>query len=140
MENLAPPLELVIEIKYQLEKGTSLKNAILNYILQDEEDPWRVQLSCWLKNFEKSRTFLEFETKMTLQRKFCLQILFRGLQGESIHAQLCTFEEELFRSATNEVNEFVATLPIKSLVPLLLFQFPALILMMIGPLLSSFFS
>lgn len=140
MENLAPPLELVMEVRFQIEKGVSIKNGIQFYINQNRLDPWRQYLAIWLQQIENSRKFDIQNEKMSLQRKHCLLVLARGLKGESIYPQLCLLEDELFRAATAEVDEYVATLPIKSLIPLLFFQFPALILMMIGPLLSSFFS
>lgn len=140
MENLAPPLELLMEVRFQIEKGNPVKKGILSYIDQDRKDSWRQFLHIWLKEIEQKRKFEMDSYKISLQRKHCLMILGRGLMGESIHAQLCNIEEELFRSATAEVEEYVATLPIKSLIPLLFFQFPALIIMILGPLLSSFFA
>ena len=140
MENLAPPLELLMEVRFQIEKGNPVKKGILSYIEQDRKDPWRQYLLIWLKEIEQSRKFEINSKKISLQRKHCLIILGRGIVGESIHAQLCSLEEELFRAATAEVEEYISILPIKSLIPLLFFQFPALLMLILGPLLSSFFA
>ncbi len=140
MENIAPPLELLMEVRFQIEKGLPVKNGILSYINQNRKDPWRQFLLVWLKEIEQNRKFEIDSSKVSLQRKHCLMVLGRGLVGESIHPQICNLEEELFRSATAEVEEYIATLPIKSLIPLLFFQFPALLMMILGPLLSSFFA
>jgi hypothetical protein len=139
MENLAPPLELIMELRFQIEKGQSVKRSLLAYIEQDPMEPWRQSLLIWVKQVENNRLYQPIHNSHSLQRRHCLSIIARGLKGESIYPQLCSLEEELYRAASLELDEHIATLPIKSLIPLLFFQFPALILMIIGPLLSSFF-
>lgn len=79
-------------------------------------------------------------TSMSLVRRQCLEVLSQGLQGEPIYSQICSLEEEVFEASRLEIEEFVALLPMKSLIPLLFFQFPAFLALLLGPFLLSFWS
>lgn len=140
MENLAPPLELLMEVRFGMEKGQPLKKTIQHYIDARPEDPWRQQLALWIKLLEMGRASLEVTEKLTPIRRQCLEILERGLRGESIYPQVCELEDEVFEATKLEMEEFVALLPMKSLVPLLFFQFPAFLALLLGPFLLSFLS
>ncbi|MEN0059151.1 MAG: hypothetical protein AAGB31_09985, partial [Bdellovibrio sp.] len=48
-------------------------------------------------------------------------------------------EEEIIEACREEMAERLAQLPFILLVPLLLFQFPAFLLLLFGPLLNNFF-
>jgi hypothetical protein len=140
MENIAPPLELLMEVRFGMEKGQSLKKTILFYVETLPEDPWRQQIGLWLKLLEMGRSPMEITEKMTLVRRQCVETLERGLRGESIYPQVCELEEEVFEATKLEIEEFVSVLPMKSLVPLLFFQFPAFLALLLGPFLLSFLS
>ncbi len=140
MENIAPPLELLMEVRFGLEKGLSLRKTLQGYVEAQPADPWRQQLALWLKFLEMGRPPNEILASMTFIRRQCLEILEMGLRGEPIHQQICGLEEEVYEAAKLEIDEFVAVLPIKSLIPLLLFQFPAFMALLIGPFLTSFLS
>jgi len=138
MENIAPPLELLMEIRFGLEKGVSLRKTLQLYIEAEPADPWRQQLGLWLRFLEMGRPPQEVLASMTFIRRQCLEVIEMGLRGEPIYPQICGLEEEVFEAAKLEIEEFVAVLPIKSLVPLLFFQFPAFLALLIGPFLTSF--
>ena len=138
MENIAPPLELLMEVRFGLEKGVSLRKTLQGYIEAQPADPWRQQLRLWLQFLEMGRPTTEIMASLTFVRRQCLEILEMGLRGEPIYQQICGLEEEVFEAAKLEIEEFVSTLPIKSLVPLLFFQFPAFLALLIGPFLASF--
>jgi len=140
METLAPPLELLIEIRFAIEKGQSLRKALQSYCQKAGDLVWRQELVLWLNLIEMGRSSDLVTRKMNFQRRQCLELLERGLQGESIYSQLCHLEEEILVAAKMEVEEFVASLPIKSLIPLLFFQFPAFLLLLLGSFLSQFLS
>ncbi len=137
MENIAPPLELLMEVRFGLEKGVSLRKTLQSYIDSQPADPWRQQLALWLKLLELGRPPQEILGSMTFVRRQCLEVIEMGLRGEPIYQQICGLEEEVFESTKLEIEEFVATLPIKSLIPLLFFQFPAFLALLIGPFLGA---
>ncbi len=138
MENIAPPLELLMEVRFGLEKGQALKKTLLGYINSKPVDPWRQQLALWLKILEIGRSSQEVLCKMSFTRRQCLEILEMGLRGEPIYQQVCNLEEEVFDATRLEIEEFVSVLPMKSLIPLLFFQFPAFLALLLGPFLASF--
>lgn len=140
MENLAPPLELLMDVRFGLEKGQSLRKTLLQYIEAQPHDPWRQQLHLWIQLLEMGRHSGEVTLKMTFMRRQCLETLEMGLRGEPIYQQICNLEEEVFQATQLEIEEFVAILPMKSLIPLLFFQFPAFLALLIGPFLFSFLS
>lgn len=140
MENLAPPLELLMDVRFGLEKGQSLKKTLLHYIEAQPEDPWRQQLGLWLKFQELGRPTQQIFSQMTLMRRQCLEVIEIGLRGEPIYQQICSLEEEAFEATKLEIEEFVSMLPMKSLIPLLFFQFPAFLALLMGPFLISFLS
>lgn len=140
MENLAPPLELLMDVRFGLEKGQSLRKTLLQYIEAQPHDPWRQQLHLWIQLLEMGRHSGEVTLKMTFMRRQCLETLEMGLRGDPIYQQICNLEEEVFQATQLEIEEFVAILPMKSLIPLLFFQFPAFLALLIGPFLFSFLS
>jgi hypothetical protein len=137
MENIAPPLELLMEVRFGLEKGLSLRKTLQAYIEAQPADPWRQQIGLWLQFLEMGRPSQELLTMMTFVRRQCLEVIELGLRGEPIYPQICALEDEVYESAKLEIEEFVAVLPIKSLIPLLFFQFPAFLALLIGPFLTS---
>lgn len=137
MENLAPPLELLMDVRFGLEKGQSLKRTLQVYIEAQPSDPWRQQLALWLKFQELGRPTQGILKDMSFLRRQCLEILEMGLKGDSIYQNVCGLEEEVFEATKLEIEEFIAILPIKSLIPLLFFQFPAFLALLLGPFFVS---
>lgn len=140
MENIAPPLELMMEVRFGLEKGQALRKILLFYSESIPEDPWRQQIRLWLQLIEIGRPTSELLSGLTMARRQCLELLQQGLRGEPVYAQVCAMEEEIFEFAKLEIEEFVSLLPIKSLIPLLFLQFPAFLALLIGPFLTAFLS
>ncbi|PIS10739.1 MAG: hypothetical protein COT73_07750 [Bdellovibrio sp. CG10_big_fil_rev_8_21_14_0_10_47_8] len=137
METLAPPIELLMEVRFGLEKGTSLKTTLQNYTQQDASSPWYQQIRLWLQLLELGRSPLPAVSQMSPLRRQCFELLEMGLRGEPIYQQICLLETDLHELAALEIEEFVATLPIKSLIPLLFLQFPAFLALLLGPFLSQ---
>lgn len=140
MEDIAPPLELLMEVRFGLEKGQALRKILMTYADSNPEDPWKQQIRLWLQLIEMGRPASELPGGLTIVRRQCLELLQQGLQGEPVYAQICGLEEEVFESTKLEIEEFVSLLPVKSLIPLLFLQFPAFLALLIGPFLTSFLS
>lgn len=68
-------------------------------------------------------------------RRALLEVLACGLGGQSISAQLESLRSEIANACDLEIKEHIEMLPLKMLAPLLLFQFPAFLLLLFGPLL-----
>ena len=138
METLAPALELVLEVRFAIEKGESLKRTLWNYIGQNSIQSWCDILRIWLQMLETGRSPENILQKRSFAERRVLELLEQGLRGESIFSQLCSLEEELFEASRLEMEGFVATLSVKALIPLLFFQFPAFLLLLFGPFLTQF--
>ncbi len=127
-----------MDVRFGLEKGQSLKKTIELFVENQNENPWAQKIALWMKFLEMGRPTSELVIKMTPTRRQCLELIEQGLRGEPIYNQVCLLEEEIYELTKLEIEEFVATLPIKSLIPLLFFQFPAFLALLIGPFVASF--
>ncbi len=137
MENLAPPLQLLYHVRRQIERGMSLKGGILNY-LRSVDDEFSHQVACWLSAIEKKESsHLILNQVHSVYRKELLRLLERGLAGASILHILKSLEEEILSACDNEIQNKITDLPYLAMIPLLLFQFPAFLLLLLGPLLMQ---
>lgn len=142
MESIAPPLKLIIAAKKALDRGTSVRAGISEY-LQSEQDPWKEHVMLWsIKLQQGLDTSAHIESQKTIYRKQTLRLLERGLRGESVYSQLVQLEKEISEQVDQQIDEFIARLPYMLLVPLAFFLFPACLILMLGPfilqLLESF--
>lgn len=140
MENLAPPLELVLKVKYDLDKGFSVRYSILNYINQNSDD-FRAYVVRWLSLFDQGKSTDSLKDKIQSNlRKSVLDVLEKGLKGEPILKTLELLEQEIILSCEAEIDEKLQKLPFLLLIPLLLFQLPAFLLLLFGPLMGKLLS
>lgn len=139
MEDLAPPLQLVLTVKGVIENGESVRMGIRRFISQTDSD-WSRLLARWFLMVEnQQRTDTLINELSSPYRVALLQVLEKGLRGETIHPILCELEKELIEVSKLEIEKHISLLPLKMLVPLLLFQFPAYLILVFGALLRSFF-
>lgn len=140
MEIIAPSLELLLEVRFGIEKGLGIRPILKGYILSNREREWGKKLELWLKLLEMGRPTTVVLSELTFARRQVLEILEQGLKGEAIYSQLCSLQTELMQATELEIDEFVVKLPLKSLIPLLFLQFPAFLLLLLGPFLTEFLS
>ncbi|MNL37018.1 hypothetical protein D3C87_1591390 [compost metagenome] len=139
MECVAPPLALLLAVKRSLEKGHPAKHGVLNY-LKKEEGPFPQFVSKWLAHLQQGQATQELlRQEKSIHRRVLLQLLERGMRGESIYLPLTQLEDEIIEACQHELSQKLAKLPFLLLIPLLLFQFPAFLLLLFGPLLQNFF-
>lgn len=122
MEALAPALELILEVRFGIEKGESLKRTLTNFARHESINPWRTTVALWLQLQESGRSTESILSICSFSERRVLELLEQGLKGESVFAQVCGLEEELFEASKMEMEEFVSTLSVKALVPLLFFS------------------
>lgn len=139
MEGIAPPVELLICVKRSIEKGQSVRQGILNYIKKGRGE-FPIVVTRWLGLFQQGQDTREcIQGVASFYRRTLLQILERGLNGESIHPVLLRLEDEIVEACHEEIATKISQLPFLMLIPLLLFQFPAFLMLLFGPLLQNFF-
>jgi hypothetical protein len=137
MDGLAPPLELCVGLRLEIESGKSIFRAVKN-VIRNQSNEMCADLGRLLARHERGELgSLGHDVEARLYRKALLQIIMVGLRGEPVLAQLRELEVELMKACQADVDRFAATLPMKTMVPLLLIQFPAFLLVMLGPVVSE---
>ena len=139
MVSLAPPLQAVLEIRLHIESGLSVSRAVKVYVQSSPEDSFAKELGLWLFAEETGGTF-NLQNLKSLYRKHLMDILKRGLKGEPILEILEEYEKDLVEICKEDLEKHLQKLPFISLVPLLLFEFPALLIILIGPLFLNLLS
>ncbi len=138
MEGLAPPLELLITVKSSLECGESVRTGILKYISTSRSE-FAQTVSRWLFALDQNGKHLDIVKLIkSSHRQSILNVLEQGLRGQSIMFVLTELEKEMNDACKREMEQYIALLPIKLLIPLLLFQFPAYLILILGPLIKNF--
>ena len=138
MESLAPPLKLLICVRRCIERGQSVRQGIFLY-LKAPDSHFFADVNHWISLLQQGKdTRICLANISSAHRRVLLQTLERGLRGESIQAAINSLEEELVGACQQEIDQKVAQLPFLMLIPLLLFQFPAFLMLLFGPLLKNF--
>lgn len=135
MENLAPPLILLWDVKRALEKKQAISVGVKNYLKRKKDHTFHRQIGIWWLSQQNSRIFFD-KKQMTYHRRHFLEILEQGLKGQSILPALYSLETELIVSCENEIQVYVARLPLISLIPLTFLIFPSMLLLLVAPLLK----
>jgi hypothetical protein len=137
MENLAPTLEWIMRIRLKVETGSgvlsALKETLLSYSDELSADMRKLVIDVEMgsKKFENNQVL-----QLNPYRRNLFLLLARGIQGEPILNHLRELENETLFACEQEVEKFLAQLPIKVLVVVLLFQFPAFLILMLAPLIT----
>ncbi|MBK9324581.1 MAG: hypothetical protein IPM97_16830 [Bdellovibrionaceae bacterium] len=139
MDYLAPPLHLITEVKRSIESGASVRSGILVYLQASSED-FSKDVSKWISWQDRGLDVSAIvHGQRSRYRRSLLELLQRGLSGEGIYSYLLLLEEETIEACDDEISRKITKLPFILLVPLLLMQFPAFLLLLFGPLLENFF-
>lgn len=135
MENLTPPLLRALrEIKWLIQSGKPMKEALQVY-LEGTNDVFASLLrEQWIAKSQNSKPCAEFPTHF--QNAFW-NLISRGCSGQPVLEALEALESEVTLAAEAELDDHLASLPFKVLIPLLLFQFPAYLLLLLGPMLRE---
>lgn len=137
MDDLVPPLLLATrEIRFNLLAGRALKDSVGVY-LRSHHDEFALRLNeLWCLKLQGESEIAE-STLPGHRSRALWELLERGLLGEPILEPLQHLENDIEAAATADLETHIATLPFKALIPLLFFQFPAFVILLIGPLLRD---
>jgi len=136
VENLAPPYQFVLFLIQELESGRAPRLAVKSYIPQSAGE-FADQLLAWQVLVEqgKAALFQQRKEEMNAFRRAIFDLLDFSLQGVSILEPLYQLEKELRDVSEQRLEEHLGKLPFKLMIPLLLCQFPAMLILILGPLL-----
>ncbi len=156
MVGVNPVLECIWAIEEGLHRGDSLRDALLRWsdvsaasrqpdCLYDRE--FRLQVLAVLRaveapgdglldhpDFRPSRT----PGPVTAFRESLFNILAAGLRGEAVLKDLEAVKSDIQQQLELDMKSHVETLPFKMLIPLLLFLFPAFLILLFGPIVRAF--
>lgn len=135
MENIAPSLLLVWEIKRSLDTGRSVSNGVKNYLNRSPTCSFKTEVQIWWLSMNNDQIVF-CRSNLNLKRRYLLETLELGLKGHSIGNTLKSLEDELILSCEDEIQKHVARLPLLALVPLMLMIFPSMMILVIAPLLK----
>lgn len=135
MENIAPPLILLWEVKRALENGHSVSLGIEKYLKRNKTETFNYQVERWRLALSNSRVIFD-KSELNFRRQYLLELLEAGLNGAGILSQLQSLESELILSCEEEIQDYVSRLPLISLLPLMGLIFPAMMLILVVPLLQ----
>lgn len=139
MDHIAPPLQLIAYVKRSIETGQSVRSGVLGFV-RGERTTFAKDVSKWLASLDQGLSTASLLSAHSSQyRRSLLELLERGLRGESIYVYICQLEQETIEACQDEINRKLAKLPFLLLCPLLLLQFPAFLMLLFGPLLDNFF-
>lgn len=134
MEIIIPPCLIAVrEIRWHMENNHSVRESLRLYT-QVAGDEFALVLRDWADRRQNGE--MSNPGKSAPQRAL-FSLLERGLAGQPILEALTALESEIQRSALLELDLHLARLPFLSMIPLFLFQFPAFLLLLLGPLLTS---
>jgi hypothetical protein len=108
--------------------------------VRSERSGYAKDVSKWISLCDQGLdTTQALQKQRSRYRRSLLELLERGLRGESIYVYLCQLEQETIEACQDEISRKLSKLPFLLLGPLLLMQFPAFLLLLFGPLLQNFF-
>lgn len=139
MEGLAPTMKCLIEIHSAIRNGESVRTGITQYLKASVgQDECASQMRSFLFAWEHGRDWKAVIASVgSSHRRALMDLIASGLQGQSILSHLEELRVDVMSACEDEIRHKLEILPLKMLMPLLLLQFPAFLLLLFGPLLGK---
>lgn len=123
---------MIQELRWQISSGQSTREALRTFFESHHNDLSRRFQECWIQceqeNFRSPKWPSPYQEAL-------FDLLMRGRRGEPILAVLEQLYEEVEHAADLELQRHLSQLPFLALLPLLFLQFPAFLLLLLGPVL-----
>jgi hypothetical protein len=138
VEHLALSYQFVLLLSEEFRAGHTLRATMERFLAENHGSFPRVLLD-WRVHFENGqlKAFRDDIRKRHLPvfQETLFELLCLHTEGASILEPLESLEQEMRQAARFQMDTHLGQLPFKMLVPLLLFQFPSLLILIIGPML-----
>lgn len=139
MEGLAPTHILCIEIRHGLERGEAVISTLKNCITELNVELSK-EVRALIAHYEHyGAQPMSFAGVKSIYRRSLFQLILSAMAGEPILKRIVELEKEMQWACEEDIEHFVAQLPTKVMLPILLIQFPAFLLLLLGPILSLYF-
>ncbi len=136
MAHIVPSISFVKTLKRHLQSGKSVGFAIDQSILEETSE-FSVLVQKWKAQLGKTNQENCLPVETHYQRGL-FEILRCGLDGAPIFELLADLEAEMLIEFERQWKSYLERLPLLLSLPLLLFFFPAYIILMFGPLITQF--
>lgn len=138
MEGLNPSLKCLIEIQSALHNGEPIRAGVMRYLASSAVDcDFSAAIRRFLFAWDQGQDWRAvIRSIQSPHRRALLELVSSALAGQPIQAHLEELRSEIVSAAHAEIGRHLEILPIKMLIPLLLFQFPAFLLLLFGPVLG----
>ncbi|MBN8540603.1 MAG: hypothetical protein J0L82_09475 [Deltaproteobacteria bacterium] len=145
MDSINPVLECIWFVEEGIRRGDNVRDALLRWADRSSDyqrqgsryhRDFRLQVLHLLRDMEGSSTVLR--ATLSPYRENLFQVLLAGFRGEAILADLISLKADVQNQLELDMKSHVETLPFRMLVPLLLFLFPAFLILLFGPITRSF--
>lgn len=139
MEGLAPPLKCLIEIQSSLQNAEPAREGVTRYIQNARSgDVFADELRRFLFAWDQGRDWRSILLGVSSpHRRALMDLIAIALGGQPILLHLEELKVEVVNAVELEIQQHMELLPVKMLMPLLLLQFPAFLLLLFGPLLTQ---
>jgi len=138
VEFLEPRFSFVIWLEFRLGAGVSVRNAMHEYVNMETSNRQAKRFRAALKRWVEGRQDEELARILSLNRSVMtltlLETLQRGLAGEPIRETIGGLKEEMEFATRMAIENHLQRLPVLVLGPLMLLIFPAIMIVMIGPI------
>lgn len=139
MDGLNPPLKCLIEIQSSLQNGETARAGAQRYLQRaSTDDPFATTVRRFLFSWDQGQDWRRHVAELgSPHRRALIELLATAMSGQPILAHLEELRAEITSAASAEISRHLELLPLKMLIPLLLLQFPAFLILLFGPLLSK---
>ena len=135
MENLAPSLILLWDVKRAIENGQAASQGIKCFLSRERSEVFHFQTKEWWDSLSNPNIRFD-KRRLNPHRRMLLELLEAGMRGLPIAAALKNLEAELILSCEDEISTHVSRLPLILLLPLLGLVFPSMLMLLILPVLD----
>lgn len=137
MDDLTPAfIKILRELLFALESGDSLSVAVPRALAAGDGDTPVLLTEYWVQLRQNPKARPQGLTDNAYHQIAC-ELLARAVAGQPVVTSLKHLLSEAESVARADLERHVSLLPFKALAPLLLFQFPAFLVLLMGPLLRQ---
>ena len=138
MEGLAPPLKCLIEMQSSLQNGEVIRLGLRRYLTSASvKDDFASVIRRFVFAWDQGQDWRAIIMQVASpQRRALLDLIALSFNGQPIMGHLEELRTEIVSACDLEIRAQLDMLPMKMLIPLLIFQFPAFLLLLFGPLLG----
>lgn len=137
MDDLKLPSMLILlwDIKRAIETQKSLQIGLQNFLNRDFKDPFTDIFQSMINSPLEAQTFLQ-KSKLTIYQKSLISLIMQGIAGHGIYQALLRLEKDLLTICEDDVEKHTQLLPLTLQVPLLGLIFPALMMILLIPVIN----